>query len=42
MKFYWINDRIEQVQFQVFWRLGPEKLGDYHSNHNPPEHNIAF
>ena len=23
MRFYWINNRIEQVQFQVFWRPGP-------------------
>ena len=29
MRFYWINDRIEQGQFNVFWRPGPENLGDY-------------
>ena len=23
MRFYWINDRIEQGQFRVFWRPGP-------------------
>ena len=23
MRFYWINDRIEQEQFRVFWRPGP-------------------
>ena len=38
MQFYWINGRIEQGQFQVFWRLVPEKLGDYHPKHHPPEH----
>ena len=35
------NDRIEKGQFRVFWRPGPENLGDYHSKHHPPEHNIA-
>ena len=24
MRFYWINDRIEQGQFRVFWRPGPK------------------
>ena len=41
MWFYWINDRIEQGQFFVFWRPGPENLGDYHSKHHPPEHHRA-
>ena len=41
MRFYWINDRIKQGQFFVFWRPGPEKLGDYNSKHHPPEHHIA-
>ena len=34
MHFYWINDRIEQEQFRVFWRPVPENLGDYHSNYH--------
>ena len=41
MKFYWINGRIKQWKFRVFWRPGPENLGDYHSKHHPPEHHIA-
>ena len=41
MRFYWIHDRIEQGKFRVFWRPGPENLGDYHSKHHPPEHHIA-
>ena len=41
MQFYWINDRIKQVNFRVFWIPGPENLGVYHSKHNPPEHHIA-
>ena len=41
MSFYWINNIIEQGKFQVFWRPGPENLGDYHSKHHPPEYHIA-
>ena len=41
MRFYWINDRIEQGKFRVFWRLGPENFGDYYSKHHPPEHHIV-
>ena len=40
MRLYWINDRIKQGQFRVFWRPGPEYLGDYHYKHHPPEHHI--
>ena len=41
MCFYWINDIIEQRKFRVFWRPGPENLGDYHSKYHPPEHHMA-
>ena len=41
MTFYWINYRIKQGQFRVFWRLGPENSGDYHSKHHPPEDHIV-
>ena len=40
MRFYVINDRIKQGKFSVFWRPGPENLGDYHSKHHPPELHI--
>ena len=40
MGFYWINDKTAQGQSRVLWRPGPEKLGDYHSKHHPPEHHI--
>ena len=42
MHLYWINARIEQGQFRVFWRPVPKNLGYYHSKHHPPEHHIAF
>ena len=35
------NNRIKKEQFRVFWRPGPENLGDYNSKHHPPEHHIA-
>ena len=41
MRFYWINYRIKQGQFRVFWRPGLENLGYYHSKHHPPEHHRA-
>ena len=41
MRFYWINGRIEQGDFRVFWRTGPENLGDYHFKHHTPEHHIS-
>ena len=34
MRFYCINNRVEQGQFGVFWRPGSENLGDYHSKHH--------
>ena len=40
MQLYWINGRIEQGQFRVFGRPGPEKLGDYHSKHHLSKHHI--
>ena len=41
MRFYCINDRIKQGKYRVFWKMGPENLGDYHSEHHSPEHHIA-
>ena len=41
MRFYWINNIIKLGQFRVFWRPGPENLGDYHYKHHPSEHQIA-
>jgi hypothetical protein len=38
MRFYWIKDRVRQNQFLVYWRPGPENLGDYHTKHHPPSH----
>ena len=38
MRFYWIRDRVNQNQYQLFWRPGLINMGDYHSKHHPPSH----
>jgi hypothetical protein len=34
MKYYWLQDRVRQKQFYVYWRPGKDKLGDYHTKHH--------
>ena len=38
MRFYWIQDRVAQKQFNVFWRPGPTNLADYFTKHHSPAH----
>ena len=38
MRLYWVIDSVEQKQLLVYWALGSEKLGDYHTKHHPPTH----
>ena len=38
MRFYWIQDRVAQKQFHVYWRPGPTNLADYFTKHHPPAH----
>jgi hypothetical protein len=38
MRFYWIRDRVEQKQFQIYWRKGSENLADYYTKHHPASH----
>ena len=40
MRFHWIHDRIIREYFHVFWKPGPNNLGDYHSKHHPTHHHI--
>ena len=42
MCFHWIQDRIIQEHFHVFWKPGPNNLGDYHSKHHPTPHHIKL
>jgi hypothetical protein len=38
MCYYWIQDRIEQGQFNVSWAPGDTHLGDYFTKHHSPAH----
>jgi hypothetical protein len=38
MRFYWIQDRVEQQQFHVYWRPGQTNLADYFTKHHSPAH----
>ena len=38
MHFYWVQDRIKQKQFNLFWKPGTTNLGDYHTKHHAPSH----
>jgi hypothetical protein len=38
MRFYWLKDRIQQKQFQVYWKPGNQNLADYVTKHHPPAH----
>jgi hypothetical protein len=35
MRFYWLRDRIRQLQFQVYWEPGANNLADYFTKHHP-------
>jgi hypothetical protein len=38
MKYYRLQDRVRQKQFDVYWRPGKDNLRDYHTNHHPAQH----
>jgi hypothetical protein len=38
MRFYWVRDRVEQDQFQIFWAPGRTHFADYFTKHHPPSH----
>ena len=38
MRFYWIQDRVDQKQFHIYWQPGPTNLADYNTKHHPPAH----
>jgi hypothetical protein len=35
MRFYWLQDRVEQGQFRIFWAPGKINLADYQSKVQP-------
>jgi hypothetical protein len=38
MRFYWIQDRVRQNQFQVYWAPGTDNVGDYYTKDRPAKH----
>jgi hypothetical protein len=38
MRFYWIKDRVEQGQFNVYWGPGFQNLADYFTKHHSLAH----
>jgi hypothetical protein len=38
MKYHWLQDRVRQKQFDVYWRPGKDNLADYHTKHHPVQH----
>jgi hypothetical protein len=38
MKYYWLQDRVHQNQFDVYWRPYKDSLGDYHTKKHSAQH----
>jgi hypothetical protein len=38
MRYHWLIDRVQQKQFDVYWRPGRENLGNYHTKHHSTQH----
>ena len=38
MRYYWIQDRVAQMFFWVYWRPGHTNLGNYFTKHFPPSY----
>jgi hypothetical protein len=38
MRYHWLTDRVRKKQFDIYWRLGRENLGDYHTKHHSAQH----
>ena len=39
MRFYWVQDRVDQNQFHVYWKKGSDnKYADYVTKHHPTKH----
>jgi hypothetical protein len=38
MKYYWLQYRVRQKQFDFYWRPGKYNLVYYHTKHHPAQH----
>ena len=41
MRFYWISDRSNQYQFNIYWKPGSTNRGDYFKKHFTPAHHTT-
>ena len=41
MRFHWLRDRIQQLQFWHYWMPGPHNKGDYVTKHHATIHHMA-
>ena len=42
MRFYWIQDRVDQKQFRIHWLQGENNHGDYFTKHHPTSHHTKM
>jgi hypothetical protein len=42
MRFYWIQDRVEQGKFDIGWAEYDTNMGDYFTKHNSPTHHNSI
>ena len=42
MRFYWVQDRVKQGQFLVYWNKGSTNRGDYFTKHHPTSHHVKM
>ena len=42
MRFYWIQDRVNQKHILIYWNPGTENLGDYFTKNHPPSHHQSM
>ena len=38
MRFFWLRDRENQMQFKLYWAKVINNLADYFTKHHPTEH----
>ena len=42
MRFYWIQDRVCQGQFHIYWKPGKANKADYFTKHHPASHHCIM
>jgi hypothetical protein len=42
MKYYWLQDRVRQKQYDVYWRPGKDNLGYYYTKHHSAQRPIML